>query len=194
MVASCLARRGGDHASRFVGGGLTDDPEFRELNKALARRYRDCDKQDAGIPPMLVSGGLAEVILQQSGGTFDDRAKSVDVDRAAKFYGGLDGEVSMDSIAGCDAVYSPGLVQKVLAAPSAGKDEEAALTALYKNTPECGLVAPPPGIPMIYQRAALAAALLLVESRDGFRAGGGMNAASFWLRLWVARDRRAIER
>ena len=80
-------------------------------------------------------------------------------DAAHRFFGELTGAVTFDSVAGCVAVYSPGLAYKVLQAPVASEAETAALQEVYKQTPECGLTAPPQAIPQLYQRGALATAL-----------------------------------
>ena len=67
--------------------------------------------------------------------------------------------MTIDSIAGCLAVYSPGLAYKVLQSDSGSEEEAAALEGLYSQTPECGLSKTPSEIPALYQRGALATAL-----------------------------------
>jgi hypothetical protein len=158
-IAKCLARRG-DKAGGLIGGVLAGDPAYNAITRALDRQYAYCNRDDRALPPMLVSGVLAEQLVMADGApAYSDRAVAVDVNGAEKFFGGLDGNVSLDSVAGCIAVYSPGLLKKVFSTTVGTAEESAALNALYAATPECGVAAQPTDIPSIYQRAALATAL-----------------------------------
>ena len=158
-IAECIARRSGDRASSYLGGGLVGDPEYERISGALTGRMQSCARSEATATAIAISGALAEQLLAAKPPHVQDRAPAVNEDAAHRFFGELTGAVTFDSVAGCVAVYSPGLAYKVLQAPVASEAETAALQEVYKQTPECGLTAPPQAIPQLYQRGALATAL-----------------------------------
>ena len=159
VIAKCMVRRGGDKAASFLGGQLVGDPDYAHLGEALNGRLKRCTESDSVAPAIAISGALAEELLAAKAPHFDDRAVGVTDEVARKFFGDLSGAVTIDSIAGCLAVYSPGLAYKVLQSDSGSEEEAAALEGLYSQTPECGLSKTPSEIPALYQRGALATAL-----------------------------------
>jgi hypothetical protein len=158
-IAKCIAKRGGDKAGDFLGGQLAGDPDYAHIGEALNGKFKRCAESESVAPAIAISGALAEELLSAKAPHFDDRAAGVTDEVARKFFGELNGAVTIDSIAGCLAVYSPGLAYKVVQADSGSKEEAAALDALYRGTPECGLSKTPDEIPVLYQRGALATAL-----------------------------------
>ena len=158
-IAECIARRSGDRASSYLGGGLVGDPDYERISDALTGRMQSCAREEASATAIAISGALAEQLLAAKPPQVQDRAQAVNEDVAHRFFGELTGAVTFDNIAGCVAVYSPGLAYKVLQAPFASEAETAALQEVYKQTPECGITAPPQAIPQLYQRGALATAL-----------------------------------
>jgi hypothetical protein len=158
-IAKCIMKRGGDNAASFLGGQLVGDPAYERIGKALTGRMRRCADTDQGATALAISGSLAEQLLAARSPHFEDRAPAVSEEEAGKFFGDLQGQVTFDNVAGCLAVYSPGLAFKVVQSEAGSKDETAAIEALYKQTPECGLSTTPTSIPVLYQRGALATAL-----------------------------------
>lgn len=165
-IAKCLAKRGGDKAGDLLGGQLAGDPDYAHIGTALNGKLKRCAESDSVAPAIAISGALAEELLSAKAPHFDDRAAGVTDETARKFFGDLNGAVTIDSIAGCLAVYSPGLAYKVVQSDSGSKEEAAALDALYSRTPECGLSKTPAGIPVLYQRGALATALYKWSSQS----------------------------
>jgi hypothetical protein len=167
-IARCMVGIGGDKAADLIGDPDTPDKAYRDLGRALQRRYASCVREDGVIPPMIVHYGLAEaLLLREEGPGLDDRAPSVNVDEADAFSGVGPGTVTMDSIARCLAVYSPGLASKVVRSDVGSSDEAASLEALYARTPECGVSAPPETIPAAFQRGSVAVALYQWTHRAG---------------------------
>lgn len=158
-IARCMARRGGDKADTYLGGQLLGDPDYQRIADALNGRLRNCANSAAAASAVAISGALAEQLLTARSPQFEDRAPAVNVDQAVSFHGDLSGMVTYDNVAGCLAVYSPGLTYKVLSADIESEEETAALEALYRNTPECRMSAPPASISPLTQRATLAGAL-----------------------------------
>jgi hypothetical protein len=158
-IAKCIVKRGGEKVGTFLGGQLVGDPDYAHIGEALSGRLKRCADSESAAPAIAISGALAEELLAAKAPKFEDRAAGVTDDAARKFFGDLKGAVTIDSIAGCLAVYSPGLAYKVVQAESGSKQEAAALEALYNRTPECGLSKTPSEIPVLYQRGALATAL-----------------------------------
>ncbi|QIG80508.1 hypothetical protein [Stakelama tenebrarum] len=166
--ASCVVNISGDRSADLIGGELTDDPRFRDLTRAMSQRYSACVRDPSGrVMPIMLSGAIAEqLLLEQPAESFEDRASSVNVNDAEAFHGNLAEGVTMAKIAACVAVYSPGLVRKVLDTEVGSATEGEALDAAYRATPECGLPARPASIPEAFQRGALAEALLLWRERS----------------------------
>ena len=164
-IASCLARRGGKKAGDFLGGVLADDAEYSHIADALTGRLRNCANTNAAAPAIVISGVLAEQLVLEQAPVLEDRAPVVSEDEAHAFFGELTGPVTYDNVAGCLAVYSPGLAYKVVQTKAGSDQETAALKAMYASTPECMMSAPPESIPMLYQRGALATALFLWNER-----------------------------
>jgi len=158
-IASCVVRRGGDQAGSYIGGALAGDPDYKRIGDVLNGRFRNCTTDAAAASASNISSALAEQLLAKQAPALQDRAPSVSEDAAHKFFGNLEGPVTLDNIAGCQAVYSPGLVYKLLQTSVGSSDEAAALQAIYRQTPECRMSAPPEGIDTLYQRSVLATAL-----------------------------------
>lgn len=158
-IAQCMARRGGNKADTYLGGQLLGDPDYQRIYDVLTGRLRNCANSVAAASAVAISGALAEQLLAARSPQFDDRAKAVDAGDARSFYGDLSGPVTYDNVAGCLAVHSPGLTYKVLSAGVDSPEETAALEALYRETPECRMSAPPSSISALTQRATLAGAL-----------------------------------
>jgi hypothetical protein len=166
-IARCMVGVSGAKAGELIGGPNTSDANYRTLSRAIQRRYTACVR-DGSVPPMVVNYGLAEaLVLRNESLSFEDRAMNVNVDEAEAFMGTVSGQATMDSIARCLAVYSPGLAHKVVLSGAGSPDEMAALHSLYAQTPECGLSAPPDAIPSVYQRGALAVALYQWANKNG---------------------------
>jgi hypothetical protein len=159
VIAKCIARRGGDKAGSYLGGQLVGDPDYAHIGEALNGRLKRCAESESAAPAIAISGALAEELLAEKAPHFEDRAVGVSEETARKFFGDLTGAVTIDSIAGCLAVYSPGLAYKAVQSKSGSDEEAAALDTLYSQTPECGLSKTPSQIPVLYQRGALATAL-----------------------------------
>ncbi len=159
--ARCVVKLSGERGANLLGGPYTKDTNYRVLAKAMGRRYRGCGRDAGAVLPLMMSNAIAEqLMLGQTDRQFEDRAMSVDVDKAAAFHGDFDkGPLTFDTIARCAAVYSPGLVFHVLQADPGSSAESTALNALYQQTPECGIAQQPTSIPPAFQRGALAAAL-----------------------------------
>ncbi len=158
-IAKCIAKRGGDQAGSYLGGQLVGDPDYAHIGEALNGRLKRCVDSEASAPAIAISGALAEELLAARAPHFEDRAAGVSDETARKFFGNLNGAVTIDSIAGCLAIYSPGLAYKTVQSEAGSREEAAALDALYAQTPECGLSKTPSEIPVLYQRGALATAL-----------------------------------
>ena len=158
-IAECVLRRARASAPDFLGGHLAGDPEYRRLSDALAGRHKRCAEINGEATAIAISGALAEQLVAASSPQLEDRAPSVNEDDARHFFGDLSGAVTLDNIAGCLAVYSPGLTYKVLSADVGSSEETSSLGALYRQTPECHMADPPAEVPILYQRAALATAL-----------------------------------
>jgi len=159
-IGRCVVSIGGDGAAKLMGGPNTKDEGYRALSRALDRRYSACNHGGGSVPPMVVNYGIAEALVQRElDSPLDDRAMTLDVDKAQAFQGDSGGATTMDSIARCLAVYSPGLAQKVVQSDFNSQDEAAALQKLYGATPECGLAAPPSSVAPAFQRGSLAVAL-----------------------------------
>jgi hypothetical protein len=159
VIAKCMAERGGDKAGSYLGGQLVGDPDYARIGEALNGRLKRCADSESAAPAIAISGALAEELLTAKAPHFEDRAVGVSEESARKFFGDLTGAVTIDSIAGCLAVYSPGLAYKVVQSKAGSPEETAALAALYGQTPECGLSKTPSEIPILYQRGAVATAL-----------------------------------
>ena len=169
-VAECIIAEDGDHAARLIA---TD--EYDELARAASTRYRWCllqkapedavDLRNASLETL--NSALAESMIVRDGIIYEDRAPMVDVNEAERFSGVVPGaNVDLDMIGRCVAVYSPGLVQRVLDAEPGSGEEQAALEQLYRTTPECGISSRPAKIPSSLQRVAVAKGLYLWTSRS----------------------------
>jgi hypothetical protein len=158
-IANCLARRGNDKAGSFLGGALMGDPNYARIGEALTKRYRNCATNTEASTASAISGVLAEQLLTKETPTLEDRASGVSETEAHAFFGDLSGVVTFDNIAGCLAVYSPGLVYKLIRTDVASNEEKAALQSLYGQTPECRMSSPPAQIDSVTQRGTLATAL-----------------------------------
>jgi hypothetical protein len=158
-IASCLARRGRDQAGSFLGGSLMGDPDYTRIAEALTKRYSNCAANTAASTASAISGVLAEQLLVKQAPALEDRATGVSEADAHAFFGDLTGVVTFDNVAGCLAVYSPGLVYKLVRTDVGSDEQTAALQALYRQTPECKMSAPPEQIDPADQRGTLATAL-----------------------------------
>lgn len=159
-VGTCVAAKGKAEANRLVGGPMTADPNYNALVKALqSRKYDRCVDQNAvGVPMNLINGALAEALVRQGQGSMDDRAKGPDAKAIAAFSASPSGR-TLESVSRCLAGYSPGLGYKVLSSEPGSAAETAALAALYRQSPECGLTAVPNDFTADEQRAAIASGL-----------------------------------
>ena len=167
-VARCVVAANSKRAAALVGGPGTSDPTYSKLNSAMTMRLRSCVRDARGIVvPMLLSGAVAEQLLRSETGAYDDRAKLVNVDVAAKFHGNLGAQIALDAISRCQAVYSPGLAHKVLRTEVGSSAEASALATLYAKTGECGAWEAPASVPRSYQRAAVAQGLYLWTHKNG---------------------------
>ncbi|HYD23285.1 MAG TPA: hypothetical protein VEB68_00700 [Croceibacterium sp.] len=165
-IATCILRRGGEKAADYLGGPLAGDPSYARISAALTGRWRTCTNNVAAATASNISDALAEQLLKNQAPTLADRAPAVDEDAAHAFYGDLAGPITFDNVAGCLAVYSPGLAYKVVQTEVGSDEEKAQLQAIYQQTPECGLQSMPAAIPQLYQRGALATALYKWTHRD----------------------------
>ena len=154
-VARCLAER--HDTGDLIGGPGSNDPKFANLADALKNGDKTCLRGTGGAVPMLVSGALAARQIDAMDVTWEDRAKSVDMDKAELFYMPKKGaSASLDSVGRCVAVFSPGLAHTALQTEPGTSAETAAFGKLYQATPECGLKAVPTKIAMPFQRVAIA--------------------------------------
>lgn len=160
-VTQCVVDKMGKDAGSLLGGPMTKDEKYEKLVKALSKDHRACLKPEAaGIPMVIVNSSLAERVVLGSGKDLEPRAMSLNQDEADAFTTmGPGVKLNFDIIGRCAAVYSPGLTYKVLETEPGSDSEKAALDALYKNTPECGLREAPDGAPTGYQRGVLASGL-----------------------------------
>lgn len=166
-IGRCMVGVSGDKAGELIGGPNTSDANYRNLGRAIRGRYSACIR-DGSVSPMIVNYGLAEaLVMRDESLAFEDRAMDVNVDEAEAFSGILRGQATMDGIARCLAVYSPGLALKVVRSRADSPEEAAALQVLYSRTPECGLSTPPHSIPVVFQRGSLAVALYQWTHRQG---------------------------
>ena len=156
-VAQCLARRAKDKGGELLGGPMSDDPEFRDLTRALSGRDRNCASA-APVPLLFINGALAEQLVRMKQPSLQARAALADAAAAKAFYA-TSGGITIDSLGRCLAVYSPGLAYRVLATGAGSATEAQALSQLYAQTPECGVRAAPRDIPVVEQRTAVAAGL-----------------------------------
>jgi len=159
LIADCIVRRSGNKAGSYLGGVLAGAPEYARIAEALSGRLSNCAEVSAAATASAISGALAERLVLKEAPALADRAPTVAEDAAHRFFGELKGPVTLDNIAGCLAVYSPGLAYKVLKTKAGSSDEGVALEAVYKETPECGMPAAPATVPASSQRGALATAL-----------------------------------
>lgn len=166
--ARCVVGTSSSRAASLIGGEGTKDPTYRNVARVVPSRYRSCVREPGGqIVPMLLSAAIAEQLVLRDAGSFDDRAKSVNIDEAAKFHGDLGGQVSVGKIARCLVVYSPGLAYRVLHTDVGSDSELSALDALYAKTPECNVHSRPDSIPAAFQRGAIAEGLYFWTHRSG---------------------------
>lgn len=157
-AAKCLASSAKAKAGQLIGGPMTDDPSFKALSRGLFGRYRICAPTTEGIPLVLISGALAEELVRLKQPALQNHAVPADAASAKAFYA-ASGGITMDSLGRCLAVYSPGLAYRLLFTVAGSATESEALRQLYAETPACGVRATPKDIPMVEQRAAVAAAL-----------------------------------
>ena len=156
-VATCLARRAKDKGGELLGGPMTDDPEFKQLTRALKGKYSNCSSSKP-VPLILINGALAEQLIRMKQPSLQARAAVANAAAAKAFYA-TNGGVTIDSLGRCLAVYSPGLAYRVLATGAGSPTEAQALSQLYAQTPECGVRAAPRDITSVEQRTAVAAGL-----------------------------------
>lgn len=130
IAAKCLAKEARGKAAEMVGGPMTDDAEFKRLSKGLFGRYRTCAPTVEGVPLLLISGALAEELVRLKQPALQPHAVPADPAAAKAFYASSGG-LTIDSLARCLAVYSPGLAYRVLATRIGTADEKAALSQLY---------------------------------------------------------------
>lgn len=158
-IAKCMLGRAGEDAPEYLGGQLAGDPDYQRLSDALTGRHKRCAQINGEATAIAISGALAEQLVVADAPALADRAPTVNEDEARSFFGDLSGAVTLENIAGCLAVYSPGLSYKVISSEPGSSEEESSLSTLYQQTPECRMAAPPQDVPTLYQRAALATAL-----------------------------------
>lgn len=165
-IAECLIKRN-DKAHTLVGGMMTKDPEFADLQYDLQKKDKACIARDtAGIPMMVVNGALSEALLLSHDAKYQEKVMPKDIVGAQSFYLRKEGP-TIETIGRCMAVFSPGLIVKTLATKPGSKEETEAMTDLYGRTPECGVKTMPKDIPAEAQRAAIATGLYLWSSREG---------------------------
>lgn len=159
-VASCLVSKAGKAADAMVGGPMSADPNYDALVKALTnRKYDHCVKrEEAGLPMNQVNGALAESLVKAAHPALPDRASGINAGTVSSFFSDPGGK-TIDSVARCLAVYSPGLAAKVLGTEQGSAAETGALAELYAKSPECGMKAAPDGFSALEQRDALAVGL-----------------------------------
>ncbi|RYY25084.1 MAG: hypothetical protein EOP62_14690 [Sphingomonadales bacterium] len=159
LIAGCVVKLSGSKAGALIGGEGTKDPHFTKLSNAMTGRYTSCLRGASAksLSPVLLNSAIAETLVEHDGATgVADRAASVDTDKASAFHGDLSGPVTINNIARCTVVYSPGLARKVLATEAGSAEEKFALDALYSQTPECGMATTPTSVGQILQRSAIA--------------------------------------
>lgn len=166
-IADCLMSRNGAQAVGLVGGEMTDDPDYGDIKKALRGDDRTCVKDAAAGSPALISAALAEKLIVADGEQYEDRAMKLDLDAARAFYQTDDGKPTLNSIARCVAVYSPGLVRKVFDTQVGTASEGDKLDEVFLQTPECGLIKRPDGVETVFQRSAMATGLYEWTHRSG---------------------------
>lgn len=157
-IASCVARRAGDNAGKYVGGAIVGDPDYKHISDVLTHRFSECAGETSATVGA-ISGALVEQLLLKQAPTLPDRVTDVSDDAARSFFGDLKGLVTLENVAGCLTVYSPGLVYKLIGTEVGSPEEAAALQAVYQQTPECKMPAPPASVDALHQRGALATAL-----------------------------------
>jgi len=160
QVAECVVRKAKDKTGDLIGGPMTKDPEFTKLSDALTGRYELC-YQDVGdgLPIIVLNGMVAQEAVRAAGTSLPRYSTPVDAAEAQKFYTSADGQMSIDSLARCLAVYSPGLVYRYLNTAIGSPEERSSLEAVYAETPACNVRTPPTNIPQLEQRSALATGL-----------------------------------
>lgn len=159
ITAKCVVRRSKGTASQYVGGPGTADPQYSNLAELLAKKFSNCiEVGDKGTPMFVVNAALAEQLLLADETALADKPQSLDMDKANAFYLTNGKITSLDALARCVAVNSPGMVQKVLKAEAGSESEAAAIAAAFSRTPECG-VATPPKIANVEHREMLATGL-----------------------------------
>lgn len=163
-IANCVVRNANGKAGDLLGGPLTDDPKFHRLNGALGGRYRECVTSASDIPLFVVNAALAEELLKAA--PLPPEQANPDLRVVAKFFSDPAG-ITMPSVGRCLAAMSPNLVYQVVATTAGSPEEKQALDAAYSNTPDCGVPVPPPEIPLIEQRSALATGLYYWVHRGG---------------------------
>ena len=99
-IAECIARRSGDRASSYLGGGLVGDPEYERISGALTGRMQSCARSEATATAIAISGALAEQLLAAKPPHVQDRAPAVNEDAAHRFFGELTGAVTFDFAGG----------------------------------------------------------------------------------------------
>lgn len=162
-VARCVARR--KDAGALIGGAMTGDERYDRLATALGRKYSSCVNEGAvGVPMVIINGALAEELVKEAKPAFPERHPPVDVAAARAFYTDPAG-VSMETVGRCMAAYSPGLSYRVLGTRPGSQDEVSAMTAMFINTPECGVKAAPADISLAVQRSAVATGLFFWSRR-----------------------------
>lgn len=162
LISHCVVKLSGDRAGALLGGPGTSDPRYTKLSNAMTGRYTSCLRGASAksLSPALLTSAIAEDLIKRGGaGEVPDRAPNVNIDKAKAYHGDLNGPVTIVEIARCEAVYSPGLVNKVLATQPGSTEEASALGVMYAATPECGMFTTPSGVSQILQRSALANAL-----------------------------------
>ncbi|WP_208402888.1 hypothetical protein [Sphingomonas japonica] len=169
-IASCVVNVSGKRASKLVGGPTTNDPSYSNLIRAMnSGRYPACiDAGELnGLSPRFLSSAIAERFLIDEGAAGGGvKAVNVNADSSNAFHGDLKGEVTIDNIGRCIAIYSPDLVRKVMETESGSAAESSALSTLYSQTPQCGLTGLPEGIPSTAQRMALVDGMYAWAHRD----------------------------
>lgn len=162
LIAHCVVKLSGDKAGALLGGPGTSDPRYTKLSNAMTGRYTSCLRGASAksLSPALLTSAISEELVKRGDATgVADRAPNVNIDTAKAFHGDLNGPVTIVEIARCEAVYSTGLVHKVLATRPGSPEELNALGTLYSQTPECGISTTPSGVGQVLQRSALADAL-----------------------------------
>jgi hypothetical protein len=156
VAADCILGLG-PHAAN----ALARQDEGAAIGGDIYTRYKACARQRNAALGLVIDGAVAERLLAAEGVVAAPmRAPHVNVDDAARFHGDLSAErVSMNSVARCAAVYSPGFALEVLRTEVGSESERESLASLFAHTPECGLSSSPTAIPSAVQRGAVAAAL-----------------------------------